>query len=91
MAIGIATGKTIGDYGERKGETFKIVAEFLEKCEGKFGSVDCRTLCDLDLTTEEGLNKLISNGVKDKTCLPLVKEVAGMLHEELLRVMSGRR
>ena len=90
MAIGIATGKTIADYGERKGETFRRAADFLRKCaEKRGGAVDCKALCGLDLTTEAGMDKLVNGGVKDEICLPLVKETAGMLYDELLRIRNG--
>ena len=91
LAIGIATGKTISDYGERKGETFQAVADFLRKCGEKWGSVDCGGICNLDLTTDEGLEKLIDGGVKNKVCLPMVRETAGMLYDELHRIIAEKR
>ena len=88
LAIGIATGKSITDYSERKKETFKTVADFLRKCGEKRGSVNCNAICGLNLTTDEGMDKLINGGVKDEVCLPLVRETAEMLYDELFRLMS---
>jgi C_GCAxxG_C_C family probable redox protein len=90
LGIGIATGRTIDDYAERKGETFQTVAAFLKKCVEKWKFIDCKSICGLDLTTPEGLERLMNGGVKDRICAPLVKEAAGMLQEELQRIINSR-
>jgi C_GCAxxG_C_C family probable redox protein len=91
IAIGIATGQSVADYSARKGETFGTVATFLQTCTDKWQSADCKAICGLDLTTPEGLDKLINGGVKDKICAAVVRETAGMLHDELHRIKSSKR
>jgi len=46
--------------------------EFRRRFEAEMGSINCRDLTGLDLTTEEGIEQLMSSDVPMKVCFPAV-------------------
>jgi C_GCAxxG_C_C family probable redox protein len=82
LVLSIAISKTIEDYPTRKMTAFGAVARLCTELEKRFGSIQCRKMCGLDLTTEEGINQLISS-VKAQKCAGFLKESARALAIEL--------
>lgn len=82
LALSLAMGRKIKDYPTRKMDAFQAVGRMCKEFEKRFGSVQCHTLCGLDLTTEAGLNELLRT-VKAQKCAGFVKEAARILAGEL--------
>jgi hypothetical protein len=86
MAVSLAAAQKTKDYSEQKKLAIpaagRLYRKFIEQC----GSVRCADICGLDLTTQDGISKLIS-GVRNEKCAPAVVAAARLLGEEL-RQMS---
>jgi len=70
MAIGLKQEPT--DSMEGMLRNLAVAAEFRRRFEAEMGSIDCRELTGLDLTTEEGLKELMSSDVPQRVCFPAV-------------------
>ena len=88
LVVSLALAKKTPDYGSRKMATFQAAGRVCAALEKRFGSVECRQMCGLDLTTGEGLGRLMS-GVKAEKCAGFVKETARVLADELSAVLQG--
>jgi C_GCAxxG_C_C family probable redox protein len=62
LVVSLAMAKRVPEYSARKLATFEAAGRVCEELERRFGSVECRQMCGLDLTSPQGLEKLI--------CLP---------------------
>jgi C_GCAxxG_C_C family probable redox protein len=82
LVLAMALAKEIKDYPTRKMATFGAVGRFCKTIEKRWGSVQCRQLIGLDLTTEAGLNQLLDK-VKAEKCAGFVKDTMRVLAEEL--------
>ena len=85
LVVSLAMAKKTPDYGERKMATFEAAGRVCKELEKRWGSAECRQMCDLDLTQPEGLQKLMG-GVKAQKCAGFVKDTARALAEELRRI-----
>jgi len=85
MVLGVAVGRKEPDYAKRKKEVFQVVQGFCRSFQKESGTVECRKLCGLDLTTPEG-RKALRESVKADKCKKLVERGARMLAESLLRL-----
>ncbi len=65
----------------------KQVQEFRRRFEAELDTISCRELTGIDLTTEEGLQQLMSSDVPMTVCLPAVG-VAYRLVVDMLRELS---
>ena len=54
LVLSMATSKTIEDYPARKATTFEAVGRLCRELGKRFGSIQFRQMCGLDLTTPEG-------------------------------------
>lgn len=70
MAIGLYRGKS--DSMETMMANLATAAEFRRRFEAEVGTIDCRELTGLDLTTPEGLQKLMSSDIPQTACFPAV-------------------
>jgi hypothetical protein len=61
--------------------------EFRRRFEAEMGTISCRELTGLDLTTEEGLQQLMSSDTPQTVCFPAVG-AAYRLVVELLKETS---
>lgn len=59
------------------------VAEFRNRFEKEMGTIICRDLIGVDLTTEEGHEKLMNSDIPQKACIPAVN-LAHKLVERIL-------
>ena len=78
----MAIGRKESDYEAKKMKTLLAVKKLYGRFREKHGTVDCRKLCGLDLTTEAGRKALVG-GVKAAKCTKLVDAAARMLAEAL--------
>jgi len=70
MAIGLKMerGQTMEDW-LRIGSA---VGEFRRRFEAEMGTINCRELTGVDLTTEEGMRESMTSGTAEKVCFPAV-------------------
>jgi C_GCAxxG_C_C family probable redox protein len=70
MAIGLKMerGETMEDW-LRIGS---VVQEFRRRFEAEMGTINCRELTGVDLTTEEGMRESMTSGTAEKVCFPAV-------------------
>jgi C_GCAxxG_C_C family probable redox protein len=77
---GAVTGGVMGlglllERGETMDEALgalEVVAEFRRRFEDEMGSIHCRELTGVDLTTEEGIEQLVSSDIPQTACFPAV-------------------
>ena len=50
----------------------EVVAEFRRRFEEEMGSIHCRDLTGVDLTTEEGIEQLVGSDIPQTACFPAV-------------------
>ena len=66
--------------------TLALAQEFRRRFEAEMGTIHCRELTGVDLTTEEGLQQSMSSDVPMRVCFPAVgvayRLVMGLLKEQ---------
>jgi C_GCAxxG_C_C family probable redox protein len=70
MAIGLKMERP--DNMEGMFRVLGVAQEFRRRFEAEMGAIDCRELTGVDLTTQEGLQKLMSSDIPQKACFPAV-------------------
>ena len=83
MAIGYLAGRTSPDDAEGKDRVYALVGELFERVLADHGTTECRVLTGLDFAAPES-HDIFDAEVKDRVCVPLVREVA-LLAAALLR------
>jgi C_GCAxxG_C_C family probable redox protein len=68
MAIGLKRGR--GTASEDRFSTWHLVQEFRRRFEAEMGHICCHELTGMDLSTEEGLNRVRSSDVPTRVCQP---------------------
>ncbi len=81
MVIGLKYGKTKADDNEAKEQTYAKVNEFCRRFEEAYGSINCGTLLDCDLSTKEGQRKFKENDLFNLKCMFYVKEACEILDD----------
>lgn len=70
MGLGLATERR--ETMEDMFHTLGMVAEFRRRFEDDMGSIHCRELTGADLTTEEGIKRLMDSDIPRTVCFPAV-------------------
>jgi C_GCAxxG_C_C family probable redox protein len=70
MAISLKMEK--GDTMDEAMHVLGVVGEFRRRFEAEMGTVSCRELTGLDLSTEEGVAQLMSSDIPQTACFPAV-------------------
>ena len=70
MAIGLVKGR--GETMEDMLDVLGLAAEFRKRFEAEKGTISCRELTGIDLTTPEGIEQLMSSDVPQTVCFPAV-------------------
>ena len=81
MVLSVAIARKETEYPKKKMRIFQAIGRVHCEFKGQFGCADCRTLCGLDLTTEEGRKKL-AESVKAEKCAKFVEAGAKLLARE---------
>ena len=82
MVLSVAIARKETEYPKKKMRIVQATGRVHSDFKKQFGCTDCRTLCGLDLTTEEGRKKL-AEGVKAGKCAKFVEAGAKLLAREL--------
>jgi len=85
LAIGLIKGR--GETMEEMFSVFGLAAEFRKRFEAEKGTIDCRELTGIDLTTPEGIEQLMNSDVPQTVCFPAVA-AAHRIVVDLLRESS---
>jgi C_GCAxxG_C_C family probable redox protein len=70
MAIGLKRGQA--DTMEEALRELAVAREFRRRFEAEMETISCRELTGLDLTTEEGIEQLMSSDIPQTVCFPAV-------------------
>jgi len=70
MAIGLKRGRV--DTMEEGLRELAVPREFRRRFEAEMGTISCRELTGVDLTTEEGLQQFMSSDIPLTVCFPAV-------------------
>lgn len=83
MAIGLKYGRSkISDLAAKE-RTNELVQEFTEKFKARHGSIVCKALLGLDLSTEKGRKDAKERNTHATCCSKLVKDAVEILEEIL--------
>ncbi|MHB8127710.1 MAG: C-GCAxxG-C-C family protein [Mobilitalea sp.] len=85
LLIGLKYGKYLPEDNAAKEKSFQLMRDFNEKFKELHGSLCCRDLLKYDLSTPEGLQYIVDNGLWDSLCPVFIKDAA-MIIEELLEL-----
>lgn len=87
MVLGAALGNDTGADLAAKERTYEAVRAYIDTMEAKFGSIECRTLLDVDLNSPEGKAAFKERGLSASVCDKLIARCA----EEVDRILKDRR
>lgn len=82
LVLGIALGPLEPEHPKRLLRVCEAVQALSKEFEERFGTLECRKLCGLDLTTPEG-RKTLKERVKAQTCRQYMEACARMLAQRL--------
>ncbi|MCX8110771.1 MAG: C-GCAxxG-C-C family protein [Syntrophorhabdaceae bacterium] len=81
MVIGLRYGESSPDPNEAKEKTYQATREFVERFKSINGSIICRDLLGLDISTDEGRNSANEMNLFRTRCTKFVKDAAEILEE----------
>jgi len=82
MCIGIKHGRD--EVGQPEDKAQGLSGEFLRRFRDEMGSIQCRELTGIDLSTPEGLAQFRASDVPVKVCLP----AAGLAYRLVLELLQ---
>lgn len=85
MGIGLVRGRS--DDMQEMMQTLAVGQEFRRRFEAEMDTINCRELTGIDLTTQEGLERLMTSDVPATVCFPAVG-IAYRLVADLLKESS---
>ena len=85
MCIGIKHGREEPTQSDAEGYT--LSQEFLRRFRDEMGSIQCRDLTGMNLSTPGGLQAYRSSDVRPRVCLP----AAGLAYRLVLELLQGQR
>jgi len=85
MVLGIYNSQKYTHDDEAKEKTVEMIQDFNKKFTALHASMDCKTLLNCDLKTEEGQKYLTDNKLSEKVCEKCVQN-AVTITEELLQI-----
>jgi C_GCAxxG_C_C family probable redox protein len=83
LAIGLKHGRTRPEDEEAKERTYSLVHDLLRQFRARHGSIVCRELIGVDLSTPEGHNLGAQRGVFDNLCPRFVSDAVEILEKIL--------
>ena len=84
MTIGLVWSRTKPSEEELREEGYRLVREFSRRFSDRHGSIDCRALIGVDLSTEAGMKEARETGLFVTKCAPYVADAVHILEEILL-------
>jgi C_GCAxxG_C_C family probable redox protein len=87
MVLGIYNCKKFADNKDRKEKTYAMIQRFSSKFKSFHGVMDCKTLMNADLNTEEGRKYVADNNLHEKVCERCIAD-AIVIVDELIQDKS---
>jgi C_GCAxxG_C_C family probable redox protein len=81
MALGLKQGR--GETIEEMFRNLAAVKEFRHRFEDELGTINCRELTGVDLTTDQGIEELMNSDIAQKACFPAVATAYRLVIEQL--------
>jgi len=79
MVIGLKYGRVHPGDAEAKEKTRRLIKEFVRQFKNRHGSITCKTLLDVDISTDEGMKAAREKGLFDTHCPKFVRDAAEIL------------
>ena len=84
MVIGLKYGKYEAKDKESKPLTYRKVKEFIEEFEKRHGSIECRELVGIDISSEKGLAEARGKKLFRSICTKIVEDAVNVLENVIL-------
>ena len=68
MVIGLNNCREYSDNQDRKERSYTMIQKFTEEFKSIHGTIDCKTLLECDLRTEEGQSTMRNNNLNEMIC-----------------------
>jgi C_GCAxxG_C_C family probable redox protein len=79
MVIGLKYGRVHADDSEAKEKTRRLIKEFVRRFRNRHGSLTCKVLLDVDISTDEGMEAAEKKGLFETHCPKFVRDAAQTL------------
>jgi C_GCAxxG_C_C family probable redox protein len=79
MALGLLTGRA--SPHESKDQCYALTHHLVHRFREKFGSTQCSNLLGCDISTADGAQCFLSEGLDEKICAPVSRQAAGLVEE----------
>jgi C_GCAxxG_C_C family probable redox protein len=79
MVIGLKYGRDHAEDSEAKEKTRHLIKEFVRRFKNRHGSITCKTLLDVDISTDEGMEAANEKGLFETHCPKFVRDAAEIL------------
>ncbi len=74
MVLGLKYGNTTAEDKESKAKTYKMVVEYTNRFKARNGSVMCKELLGIDISTDQGLQSFMESGLHDSVCPKMIQD-----------------
>lgn len=81
LVFGLKYGRNLSYDTEARDFTYKLFKEFQNKFEEKFGSINCKKLLNVDISTDLGKLKAKESNLTDTKCKQFVRYAAEIIEE----------
>jgi C_GCAxxG_C_C family probable redox protein len=79
MVIGLKYGRVYAKDSAAKEKTRRLVKEFVRQFKNRHASITCKTLLDVDISTDEGMKAANEKGLFKTRCPQFVRDAAEIL------------
>jgi C_GCAxxG_C_C family probable redox protein len=83
MAIGLKCGRGKSGDNAMKENTYRKIIEFTNNFKQAHGTIKCRDLIRVDISTQDGLKRARENGIFTTLCAKYVRDAAEILEKIL--------
>ena len=81
MVLGIYNSRRYTDNKDKKEETYSMIQRFTDRFKSMHGSIDCRSLLQCDLKTEEGQKHFTENRLSEIVCERCISDSIKIVEE----------
>lgn len=81
MVLGIYNSKKFADNKIRKEQTYAMIQKFSKKFKSIHSVMDCKTLMNCDLNTDEGQRYVVENNLHERVCEKCIADSIGIIEE----------
>lgn len=79
MVIGLKYGRVHAEDSEAKEKTHRLIKEFVRRIKNRHGSITCKTLLDVDISADEGMEAANEKGLFETHCPKFVRDSTEIL------------